>query len=503
MHAEGLCYNERMKRGRILSICIALLMTALCANTLAGTEQAENLTARCTFDFGAYYSAEGRVLYDPNHYQVFDAQASFSLTWKEAWTDARLCLQWREMPTGVCIEQYDADGVLLEKEQLGPYPETVTSLREDARMAIVRAGADGMQVFRCAVYGAGELPDPFHDWQELPERLDYLLIATHPDDDVLFLGSVPPVYGAERGYVGTVAYVTCQNRVRMSEAENCAWTLGIRVRPLFIGMPDISMTATEQEKQAFHYDELLQNMVRIYRQCRPAVVFAQDLNGEYGHWQHRLTARAAREAFALAADPDFDPESAQLYGTWQVQKLFLHLYEKNQIMVDAYAKLNAFGGLDAYQVARLAYHKHASQLEKGHRITRTDDGYPFNRFGMAEGVVPLGSDVFDNIGEEFSSAYVPPTPEPTAEPTEAPTIEPTAAPTEKPTAAPTATPTPVPTAEPTGAPSTTPVTVIPTDRCTGTTIGTILLITGGVLIGLLAGVLVIRAKKQRRTAKKR
>ena len=50
-------------------------------------------------------------------------------------------------------------------------------------------------------------------------------------------------------------------------------------------------------------------------------------------------------------------------------------------------------------------------------MTRDDGSYAFNRFGMAEGVVPVGEDVFDNIDETLFCGYVvPPTPEPSATP---------------------------------------------------------------------------------------
>ena len=384
------------------------------------------MTARFSFDFGPHADAGTAVFGDAESALTFAGGESFALAWDEP-VSVRLCLQWQTMPEDVSVLQYDADGTLLATETLQPVPETVTPLLENARRAVVQAGDAGMELLLCAVYGPGELPDPFHEWKETPTRLDYLLIATHPDDDVLFLGSTVPILGAERGFTGTIAYVTCTNRVRMSEAENGAWAMGLRYRPVFLGMKDVRQGASEQKKAAFQYDDLLVNVVRTYRRLRPLVVFAQDENGEYGHWQHVLTSKAAREAFALAADPSFDPESVERYGAWQVQKLFLHLYGENPLVLDAHAPLSFFGGRNAYEVACEAFLKHASQ-QKG-RYAVGDDGepYAFNRFGMAEGVVPVGKDAFDNIDERLLSNFVEPTPEPTPEPS--PSLLPTLAPT--------------------------------------------------------------------------
>ena len=426
-----------MKYLRITIICIlVLLMSTTVLPAVAAEKQAKNLTGKCSFDFGNYKSAAGRVLSDSAHYQIFQGGDSFSLTWEEPLDGARLCLTWQEAPKNVSILQYDADGTLLDTIEISSFYETATPLLKNARKAVVQAGEAEMRLRFCAVYGAGELPEVFHEWQETPDHLDYLLVSTHPDDDVLFLGSIIPIYGAEQGYVGSTVYVTKMRdensgRIRVSEAENASWTLGLRYYPIFLNMPDVADSATQEKKKLFKYDELLKNIVRVYRQYHPLVVFAQDIDGEYGHWQHKLVSKASREAFKLAADPTYDPESAEQYGTWQVQKLFLHIYKKYEIVVDSHAPLTFFNGKDAFEVACEAYMKHESQQRMWFKVGRDDYKYAFDHFGMAEGVVPVGKDIFDNIDEMLLSSYVPPTPEPTEEPTPEPTEAPTPEPTEE------------------------------------------------------------------------
>ena len=431
-----------MKRLRLAIICIlTVLLFAAVLPAHAETAEAEDLTKRMTFDFTGYSKAGKNILERSVSRQTFKAGASFSMTWEEELTGARLCLQWLELPDGVRVLQYNADGALLSNEPLRSLPETVTPILPDARKAVVQGGNAEMVVWFCAVYGAGELPDPFHDFLETPDHLDYLLISTHPDDDVLFLGSVVPVYGAEQGYTGSIVYVTTPNRERVTEAENGAWAMGLRYRPVFLGMTDVSDAQQKKKGGLFRYKDLLLNLVRTYRRLRPLVVFAQDVKGEYGHWQHKEVSKASREAFKLAADPTYDPESVEQYGVWQVQKLFIHLYKENTILIDAHAPLTFFDGKDAFEVARAAYKKHASQQKCKFKVERDDGRFPFNRFGMSDGVVEVGEDVFDNVDETLFSFYVPPTPEPTPEPTPTPTPEPTPEPTEAPTPEPTEAPT--------------------------------------------------------------
>ena len=441
----------------MLSTVLAVLLLAAPLCALASDGEAADLTKRCTLDAGSYKSAPTRILSrNMDHYQVFDANTSFSFSWKDDVPAAQLCVQWHVFPEQVTVSQYDGGDELLCSETLRELPETITPLQSGTRRVVVTAGEQGMEVYYCRVYGEGEPSDPFHTWIDTPEKLDYLLISTHPDDDVIYLGSVVPTYGAEQGYVGTIAYVTCRRRERMTEAEDGAWAMGLRYRPLFLGFPDVARNAPQEEKDEFRYEDVLSEIVRLYRRYRPAVVFAQDKNGEYGHWQHKLTSAASVEAASLAADPSYDPESAAQYGTWQVQKVFLHMYEENHITIDAHTPLTFFGGDDAYQVARKAFQKHKSQKDIGYAVTRDRGEFAFNQFGMAFGAVEVGTDVFDNIDETCLSSYVPPTPEPTEEPTPEPTPEPTQEPTQEPAAEPTEAPEPTPAPAETPAPTAEP-----------------------------------------------
>ncbi len=436
----------------ILTLMLTLLLLTPAIAAKADSGEAKDLTGKCMLDTGEYKNAKVRIMSRKmDHYQVFEPGTSFSLSWKDDVPAAQLCLQWRDFPEQVTVTQYDGGGEPIGSEVIPRLPETITPLSKDARRVEITAGEREMQVYYCRIYGEGTTPDPFHAWKETPEKLDYMLISTHPDDDILYLGSVIPVYGAEQGYKGTTVYVTCAKRVRMTEAYNGCWALGLRCRPIFLDFPDIPRTSTQEEKDEFKYEDLVCALVRLYRRYRPAVTFAQDKNGEYGHWQHKLTSKASVEAAVLAADPAYDPESVEQYGTWQVQKAFLHMYEENRITIDAHAKLTFFGGDDAYNVARKAFQKHETQKDIGYAVTRDRGEFAFNQFGMAFGVVEVGEDVFDNIDERYLSSYVPPTPAPTEEPTATPepTVEPTAEPTAEPTSAETGTPTakPLPTAD--------------------------------------------------------
>ena len=490
-----------MKRLWMIGLWIVALLMCFAPAAFAEEQEApaEDFTRKCTFTLHGKNQSWARVTDDSAKTGVVvEPGKTAVVSWTDEYPVKAVCFEWRDLRDGIILAQYDADGSLLAETTLDRVPDTVLAVQDETRSVEVRADEGKVTIGTVRVCGEGAMTDPFHLWVETPEYLDYMLISTHPDDDVLWLGSIPPIYGAEQGLVGTVSYVTHgSNRVRMSEAQNGAWEMGVRYRPLFWEFPDVYKEADAKARNVFHYDDLLRTTVRTYRQYHPLVVIAQDENGEYGHWQHIATSKAAVEAYTLAADPSYDAESAELYGTWQVQKLYLHLYPENEIILDASKPLSAFRGDDALTVAKRAYKKHETQQKYYFFVSAVGDKdtrYPFNKFGMAAGVVEAGDDLFANIDETLFAGYVPPTPSPTPEPTEVPTPEPTAAPTPEPTEIPTpeteikAVQTPVPTAAPTPEPTPAPFAM---------GLPMILMIVGGaVLVGLVIALVVVMRRRK-------
>ena len=148
-------------------------------------------------------------------------------------------------------------------------------------------------------------------------------------------------------------------------------------------------------------DAVTLSLVRIFRQHRPLVVFTHDVNGEYGHWQHKVVSASTVEACKLAADESYDPASAAEFGVWEVKKCYLHLYAEDPLVLDVNAPLVSFGGKSALEVAREAFLKHGSQQTGRFRVQADWDPYPISRLGMAYGTVEAGTDAFDNIDPQL------------------------------------------------------------------------------------------------------
>ena len=400
-------------------------------------------------------------------WETFEAKDTVTITWDESLAPAHICLQWMDVPSQVWYMQFGADDEHLSVEEVPALYDCALPVLPEAKKLVLYFAKGGMSLFHISIYEAGTLPEAFtYDWELMPDHLDYLLVSTHPDDDILFLGTVHPILGQEQGYRGTTAFVTASTRVRVTEGLAGVWTDGGRIQPTFMGFRDISQSKRAEQSHLFPADKLTLALVQLFRRCRPLVVFTQDEWGEYGHWQHKVVSSCVRKAAALAADPTYDPASVETYGTWQVQKVYLHLWQEDPLIFDMDVPLASMGGKTAFEAATESFFKHASQQNGRHYVHPTGGDYAPNRFGMAYGVVPAGDSAFDNIDETLLSSYVPPTPtpEPTATPTPVPTPEPTPEPTEVPTPEPTDQPTAAPTEAPTPEPTEAPAEVVRTVR---------------------------------------
>lgn len=220
----------------------------------------------------------------------------------------------------------------------------------------------------------GPLPSWVQQWLPPVENgADLVLFSTHADDDQLFFAGVLPYYAGQLGYRVQVVYLTNHRNlsedpnIRCHEALDGLWAVGVRHYPVFGSFGDYysrrEQDAINQYAQAgVSQDTLLEFVVTQLRRFRPLVALGHDLNGEYGHGAHCLYADLLTQALDAAADGSRFEASAAQYGPWQTPKLYLHLYEENQITLDWDQPLSAFGGLTAFQVTKqLGFPAHASQ----------------------------------------------------------------------------------------------------------------------------------------------
>lgn len=263
---------------------------------------------------------------------------------------------------------------------------------QHVRLAVTSEKKTALRINDLFVLSEGDLPDWVQVWQPTEEKADILFLSTHPDDELIFFGGAIPTYAVEQQRKVVVAYFSRSNTTRSSELLNGLWHMGVRTYPVIGTFKDsYAKNLKAAYKTAGGKGKVNEWIVGLYRQYKPEVVVTQDTNGEYGHKQHMMIADAAQNCIALAANEDEFTASTIAYGTWQVKKLYLHLYPENQITFDWTIPLKSMNGATGIELAEEAYTLHKTQASSGMSVTETGTKYDNRVFGLA--FTTVGEDV--------------------------------------------------------------------------------------------------------------
>lgn len=263
---------------------------------------------------------------------------------------------------------------------------------QHVRLAVTSEKKTALRINDLFVLSEGDLPDWVQVWQPTEEKADILFLSTHPDDELIFFGGAIPTYAVEQQRKVVVAYFARSNTTRSSELLNGLWHMGVRTYPVIGNFKDsYAKNLKAAYKTAGGKGKVNEWIVGLYRQYKPEVVVTQDTNGEYGHKQHMMIADAAQNCIALAANEDEFTASTIAYGTWQVKKLYLHLYPENQITFDWTVPLKSMNGATGIELAEEAYTLHKTQASSGMSVTETGTKYDNRVFGLA--FTTVGEDV--------------------------------------------------------------------------------------------------------------
>ncbi len=486
---------------RVLSCLLCCLLGLMCGSlsswASSDAEAERDLSTQCSYSStsvsGSSYIARLRDD-DLTTHQNFHENGSVTVSWSDAVAVDSLFIEWNLPPDAYLVTQLDAGGAILTETAGRTQNLNELIYAAEGARSIRLSSAYDMDIAGLHAYAAGDPPHDYHAWEPLPDKLDYLVLSMHPDDDTLFLGGAVATL-CDAGYTGTIAYLGTRLRERCTEALNGAWIMGVRYAPILAGFPDIPPQYREQFESTFTEAELVQYLVRLFRQYRPELIVTQDVNGEYGHWQHILLVSAVQKAVPLANDASFDPDSAAAYGVYEVKKLYLHLYTENAIHLNVTTPLASFGGKTAVEVAKEAYGEHLSQQDTRHSVTN-EGIYSLSDFGLAYSTVGLdtgSNELMEHIDASLLCNA--------AAPTEAPSLSPSpsAAPTQAPcqSLAPTAVPaavetnTPAPTSEPLPSDSSAPAAAAAPPL--------VLLLLGGLVLLLILACIAVFAARRRRS----
>lgn len=253
------------------------------------------------------------------------------------------------------------------------------------RVRIVpRQRNERLNIAQLHVLTPGEAPAWVQRWEAPLGKADLLVLAGHPDDELLFLGGTIPYYAGQRGLDVQVAYLVPSMPYRRLELLDGLWLCGVTHYPTLGSFPDRYATSLKSlyGQKGWAKEKLLRFVTGLYRRHRPDVVVTHDVDGEYGHAAHRAAADAAQRCVALAADASYQDKRLDETEPWQIKKLYLHLYGQGELRMDWRVPLETFGGKTAFEMAQMAFARHISQQKTDYRVEDFGD-YDCARFGLA------------------------------------------------------------------------------------------------------------------------
>ena len=315
---------------------------------------------------------------------------------------AGLYLVWNDHPQPWTLETPDG---AIEGGAQG-YMHEYVELPSPAQEVTLRLGGEPVALCDLFAFGTGILPDWVQRWEPPYGQADILLFSAHADDEFIFFGGVIPAYEA-RGLNVQVAYMTSPyigtERFRCHELLNGLWTAGLHHYPVTTGLRDWVMNTLADARYYYGEEVFVDFQVEQIRRFRPQVVLGHDLDGEYGHAVHMLSAIALTTAVEAAADPARFSDSAEKYGAWDTPKFYLHLYGDAPTILDYETPLEPFGGRTAYEIALDAYAEHLSQQHWTFTVYSFDSPMDSHRFGLYRSTVgedEARNDLMEHLSSE-------------------------------------------------------------------------------------------------------
>ena len=395
-------------RKRILCriVTAAVFLFVLAASAWAAGEEAADITSKCKFSPGCNSKTFKRCR-DRDYTTYWQSENG-----KKAWIEVTVpggreasgvWTQWYDHSHAWGIQIKNVDGEWTDWAHTdGSYLSEYLALPEGTKAFRIANAPGNSKKFRLAelrIFGPGEVPSYVHRWEEPAAKADLMLLAAHPDDEVLWFGGALPRYAGEEGRACQVCMLVPTTPYRRLELLDSLWTCGVRNYPVWGNFSDFFGETLKDQYTRWSRKRVYETVTEWIRRFKPDVLLTHDIRGESGHGAHQVCADAVTNCLEAAGDKEKYRTSAEKYGVWEVPKCYLHLYVRNVVDMDWRQPLSAFGGKTGFDVAEEAFACHVSQQNTKYKVR--DSGLKDNSlFGLYSSLV--GDDIskddfFENI----------------------------------------------------------------------------------------------------------
>lgn len=402
------------KLRKLISVILSILIfTAIvpCALAADGIDQAKDIAEKCDFESSKFENGP-KWLYDNNlksryYTEANDTENYLEIVFPEGENVQGLYILWEKY-----LGEWDlwcsfgGEYELVGKYGAYGFVQEYVDLPEGATGAKIVISGEGnyLSILELEVYTQGELPESVHIWSKAPETVDFLVISTHQDDEVLFFGGAIPYFTGEKNIDTLVVYMTFDQGRRLHEACNALWYGGCRYHPEFAMFPDKYSKTIDDARKAWDEDEVTAYLTKLVLSTRPTVILSQHTGGEYGHGQHQLTVHCLINAVENAANDSIVAQSYSQYKSWNTPKFYIHGHPDDYSMKILWDEiiLESMGGITALDAAKKSFKIHESQNYDGgfqihYNNNRKSDCTLFKLYRSNVGEDIANNDFFENV----------------------------------------------------------------------------------------------------------
>lgn len=410
-----------MRRLFALILCFVLMSGIVC--TVSAAPDTQDITDTTTITGSGYSSFGFLADKDIAAYKTSNGNASITLANDQGIGSLYLMF---DLEYGAYTITADGKTFTAGKyEMLHEYVDLIAAFGAAPKSVTLDFNNGSVRLSEIYTFAGTDVPDFVQKWSIPYEGgADIVLFATHGDDDQLYFAGLLPLYAKAKDCRVQVVYLTDHRNTtsgRIHEMINGLWAVGVKAYPVFGRFADFRIDDLEETYRTYENsyntsrEDLQGFVVEQIRRFKPQVAVGHDLKGEYGHGMHQVYADLLTKAIDLTNDPTAFTDSAKKYGTWEIPKLYLHLYEKNTITIDYDQPMDVFDGLSAFQMTqKYGFPCHVSQQWTGFRtwlngydgeITKAAqiENYNPSKFGLYHSTV--GEDVAKNDFLENITTY--------------------------------------------------------------------------------------------------
>ena len=349
---------------RIIGLLLALLLVISAA---AQAEKARDITSGSTIRVPGGDDTK-KLMKDRNKLTTMQVGARvdpyLDITMKDK-PCAAVYLEFGEYMLPYTVEAEQGDGWVEIAREDNPYAQSYAAFEPCEHFRLV-FHSDGrskrLNIRELYLFSPGDMDDSIvHIWQPPEEKADILLLAAHPDDEVLWFGGLLPYYAGEKQMRVQVVLMTYGWSARRLELLDCLWHCGVRHYPEIGAFEDYKTLDIHELYSHWGKKKVESFLVTALRRYRPEVVVTHALDGESSHAAHKVCARSMITCVSLAADSTYMPDGSGESVPWQVKKCYVHKGDETATYMDWNRPLSSFGGKTGYEVAQEAYRFHKSQ----------------------------------------------------------------------------------------------------------------------------------------------